>query len=716
MATTEAKSAIRLKFFEMLFGTAKGYVCFATTDPRAPKATFIQKFFEWPKESLKAENWILKVEPNHNVYFCATLFEKQERKKENCLPTNLLWADLDSVNPDTLEIPAPIVIQSSPGRWQALWRMTTQVPPIQAQEYSRRIAYTVGADKSGWDITQLLRIPLTTNFKYDPPAFIELERCLEATAKPLLFDQLSGEKSSIEIPEIALDCKSILYKYMTQLDANFLADFTYEPDLDDSWSEHIWRVIHKCFYAGMSIEETFTVANDAACNKYARDGRPIEHLWRDVLKASHEHQFPIGEINELLMMPMLVESKHSDTFLDTYREWATGTTDAVPDFHELCILIILSAIVSMSVKIETDLDDPISPNLWGMILGASSRTRKTTAMRKAMSFLLEIDPQIMVASEATSEGLLDRVSQRERKSSLMHRDEVSGMFDSIKYRDYMSGFQETVSGLYDAPPIYTRQLRRESFVIENPRFLILCGGVKERVFASITDRNVTSGFLPRFLIVTGEAQQERRRIGLAKEDGKEKRRIILDFIADLYQVYACQVEQHIGGTKMMTDPSYTAKFTQEAIDKWNDFNDLLQDTAEDSLIRDLAEPTFVRLGMSMMKTAVIFAAIRQKPGAYVSSSPSIIVEIEDVLNAAWYVQKWGKHSVELIINAGKSLDERKIEDIVDFIGNKPGALRMEIMRRFKLTAREADQLMQTIEQRGLVRKEQRHRGHAYWIT
>ena len=40
----------------------------------------------------------------------------------------------------------------------------------------------------------------------------------------------------------------------------------------------------------MSTEETFAVALDAKCNKYARDGRPLEHLWRDVVKAGLEYQ------------------------------------------------------------------------------------------------------------------------------------------------------------------------------------------------------------------------------------------------------------------------------------------------------------------------------------------------------------------------------------------------------------------------------------------
>src|SRR5688572_2302265 len=99
--TIQAKSEIRLKFFELIFQDYEGYLCIATTEPKAPKTTFKQKFFEWPKQYKAVENFILSVEQKHNVYFCVNLLTKQERRKENCVPTDVLWADLDDANPDS---------------------------------------------------------------------------------------------------------------------------------------------------------------------------------------------------------------------------------------------------------------------------------------------------------------------------------------------------------------------------------------------------------------------------------------------------------------------------------------------------------------------------------------------------------------------------------------------------------------------------------------
>lgn len=691
-----------------------GYLCIATTNPGAPKATFTQQFFEWPRENKRVENHILKVERKHNVYFCVNLLEKMERKKDNCLPTDLVWADLDTVNPDVItKIPPPIAWRSSPGKWQAIWRMTTPIPPFQAEEYSRRIAYFIGADKSGWDLGQLLRVPLTTNFKYDPPAFIEIERALEVTAKPLLFESIPStvEKSEEPIPKQGgeLNLDGILYKYRPLLNRTpFGALFTQEPQ--DDWSSILWHLLHVCFKVGMSSEEVFTVAREAKCNKYDRDGRPIQHLWNDVLKAAKAHDSDASS-RSLVQMPILVDEPFSETFVDQYRKWAMEATDAIPDFHNLCALIGLSALVSNSVRVETSAG-VIVPNLWGLILGDSTLTRKTTAMRLIVEYLVAMDKTLILATDATAEGLLQGLSLRPNKASIFHRDEVSGLFDNMARKDYMAGMQETLTALYDVPPLYTKTLAKQTIIIESPSFIFLCGGVPDRVYASTNESFVLSGFLPRFLVSFGEAEiDDRRPLGPPTQHGTELRPAIFNKFADLYEIYGSDVETKIGGEKLLMPPRYIAQLTDEAWMKNAEYENLLLRAAEQSLISNLALPTFDRLSRSILKIAVILGAIRQKP-----QQGRLRIEEGDVINAAWYAQKWGENSISLIVNAGKGEHEKFLERIYECIVMNPGILRSTLMRRFHMDSKIATIVLQSLEERGMIRKEQRGRGMAFWAT
>src|SRR5215831_10368230 len=708
----DAKSEIRSKFFDLLYGANEGYLCIATSDPVAPKARFQQKFFEWPKESVRVENYILQVERKHNVYFCVNLLEKMERKKENCLPTDLVWADLDEVNPESIvRIPPPIFWESSPARWQAIWRMSTPVPPFQAEEYSRRIAYLIGADKSGWDLGQLLRVPFTHNFKYQPPALIELRRALETTAKPLLFEAIP---STIEAPgepmpeqDVDLNLDAVLYKYRPLLNKTYFgALFTQEPD--DDWSSILWRLLHVCFKVGMTAEEVFVVAHEAKCNKYARDGRPIEHLWRDVLKAGEAHHKTAGD-EVLLQMPVLVEEPYSRTFVDEYREWADEVTDAVPDFHNLCLFVGMSALVSASVRLETSFGT-IVPNLWGLIMGDSTLTRKTTAMRMVTDFLVNMDHELLAANEGTSEGLLQALSERPNKASIFFKDEVSMLFDGMSRKDYMAGMQETLTALYDSPPYYKKKLANRSITIEQPSFIFLAGGVTDRIYASVSESFVLSGFLPRFLISLGEEDEDRyRTLGPPTDRGTSLRPAIFHKFADIFEVYSSEVETKIAGQKVLMPPRYIAKLTPEAWAKNGEYERKLNKAAKSSPIRGLALPTFERLSRSIVKMAVVLACMRQKPVQGI-----VTVEEGDIINAAWYAQKWGEDAIILMVNAGKGTHEKFLDKVCEFIEENPGVLRSVIMRRFHLDSKVMTAVIITLEERGMIRKERRGAGFAFW--
>jgi hypothetical protein len=723
-STRVAKSEQRLKFFETLFGDTEGILCTATTDPRAPKATFAQQYWDWPRECKRVENFFLRVERRDNVYFCVNLLTKRERKKENCQPTDLLWADLDSVNPDAInDYPPPIVLRSSPGRWQGIWRMSTKISPFQAEDYSRRLAYHLGADKSGWDLGQLLRVPLTVNWKYNTPVQVELQRLSEITAEPAIFEILNadvglkGSSSEEDMPGIdeILESEQIIYKYGSLLEKTpFLSFFTQDPEEDADWSSILWRLLHVCLRVGMSTEETFAVALDAKCNKYARDGRPLEHLWRDVLKAGGEYQRVDNGANPI-EMPHLVDEddpRITETFLDTYREWATEATDAVADFHDISILTVLSAIVSSSVKLATS-SKPITPNIWGIIIGESTITRKTTAMSMAIEFLHTLDPDLIVATDGSAEGLLGSLASRPNRASMFYRDEISGLFDSMNKKEYLAGLKETFTKLYDVPSIERRVLRKETIVIEAPAFVILCGGVPDGINSATNESFVTSGFLPRFIVVSGDASPEDRRPLTAPTTNVDtKKAEILNKLADIYEVYATDVKQKIGGQVIFMPPLYNAKMTDDAWKLNAQFDRAFLDAGHESLIRGIGLPTMERLGRSLLKVGIILAAIRQKP----DEKGEILVEEYDLVNAATYIQRWGHHSIDLILNVGKGNNERHYEKIVSFIASKPGVLKSTIMNAHRLSAMEAANILQTLEERGLIRSERRGRGFAYWIT
>ena len=86
------------------------------------------------------------------------------------MPSQYAWVDLDEVIPGKLRYRPTIAIQTSPGRYQGLWKFDR---PLLKSLRKGLNDYCKG-DKGGWMLTKVLRVPGTKNYKYDPPASVKL--------------------------------------------------------------------------------------------------------------------------------------------------------------------------------------------------------------------------------------------------------------------------------------------------------------------------------------------------------------------------------------------------------------------------------------------------------------------------------------------------------------------------------------------------------------
>jgi hypothetical protein len=147
-----------------VFGDERGLL--AICHPDGPE--FRTHFFNYPTAVDSAAEWILeKAQEGHETYFCAHLLTEPRRIKENATQVHALWGDLDGAEVPEDEISPTAVVQSSPGRFHCYWRLTDPIPPQAAELLNKRLALEIGADPSGFDLTQLLRAPGTANYKYE---------------------------------------------------------------------------------------------------------------------------------------------------------------------------------------------------------------------------------------------------------------------------------------------------------------------------------------------------------------------------------------------------------------------------------------------------------------------------------------------------------------------------------------------------------------------
>jgi hypothetical protein len=153
-----------------VYARERGVLCVVDTGEAG--GPWNHTYFNYPKTATEAAEWALKKSSaGRTVYFCAHLLYKAKRNKENATAIACLYADLDGSAVPQGQLSPSALVESSPGRYHAYWRLVDSIPPTIAENLNNRLALAIGADASGFDLSQVLRLPGTINRKpeYDEP-------------------------------------------------------------------------------------------------------------------------------------------------------------------------------------------------------------------------------------------------------------------------------------------------------------------------------------------------------------------------------------------------------------------------------------------------------------------------------------------------------------------------------------------------------------------
>lgn len=282
-----------IEFLDLIWGETKGFAFLPYKGSRWVET----KAFSWPSEREKVEAHIERHQNDKDLYYCPNLFSKAERRKEYVQPLRWLYADLDAADPRKIDLRPSIAVQSSPGRHQALWRLSRPLSPEKHEAYNRRLTYAVRADKGGWDLTQVLRIPGSRNHKYPGRVVVRLRwsdsEKFSLTKVKSFLDGVESNLEDLHLPETvdlllpAESAEAIRKRIWQQLDGRgrrLLSDTVPEGDR----SAALWELECRLLEAGLRPEEVFVVCKDSVWNKFSGRRDADIQLWREVQKA-HLH-------------------------------------------------------------------------------------------------------------------------------------------------------------------------------------------------------------------------------------------------------------------------------------------------------------------------------------------------------------------------------------------------------------------------------------------
>ena len=246
---------------------------------------WVDECFQWMEHNtvMPWVNAMLRKYEGWDTYFCPTPFTEPKRQSQFVKSTNLLWSDIDDGDPNLLK-PSILWKSGSKGHTQGIWFVNKDLAPIKTAQLNKGIAGFLGADPSGYDLSQVLRLPGTTNWKTKAGRPVEL---VHWTEKKYLVSKLQqyadktatiSEYESHKVPK-KLERSVLLKRMNKRLRAKLEID-----DCEDR-STQLYGLIPALTAAGFTPEEIFWLLKGTYLGKhYKSDSKMIDDIHRTIKK------------------------------------------------------------------------------------------------------------------------------------------------------------------------------------------------------------------------------------------------------------------------------------------------------------------------------------------------------------------------------------------------------------------------------------------------
>lgn len=170
--------------------------------------------------------------------------------------------------------------------------LKTALDPTELAKLNQQVTYFTEADKGGWSLTKVLRIPGTVSHKRETPAQVKLLwfdtsiKYNASTVHTLVKDVTTPPSSDADVKDLKLPSATpsrILRRH--KVSARIRKMYKAKEARGDR-SERLWLLENLLLKAGLSPEETLVVVRATVWNKYKGQRREVPQLWTEINKAA----------------------------------------------------------------------------------------------------------------------------------------------------------------------------------------------------------------------------------------------------------------------------------------------------------------------------------------------------------------------------------------------------------------------------------------------
>ena len=362
-----------------------------------------------------------------------------------------------------------------------------------------------------------------------------------------------------------------------------------------------------------------------------------------------------------------------DHFVSKYLAYAGHMTDAAGEYHEAAAMILLASLTRGMKANLAAFPGGLKTNLYLLLAGPSTRSRKSTAQRIALDLLDAVLPQTKLPARITTEAMVYLLAEKRGMPSTWAPDELGVLLAQIYRRDFLRGLEELMLTLY-AGDDYTYATVKDTVTVREPHLSILGAATPESVAASGPGA-MMGGLLPRFGIVLPATMPTPRPAGAAVDLSTPRNELVTLLRAVLAATQSPGVDHEV-------------KFGTEALAMLN--------VAESGLTSKLHT---ARLPAMLYKVAALSALSRAEAHTAVNAA--------DAASAVAVVGRWAKGAANLQPylrrNAGDQSFEHTVGAVLEALDALGGiSARWQVAREVRVQKRVLDNIEATLQDRGLL--------------
>jgi hypothetical protein len=384
----------------------------------------------------------------------------------------------------------------------------------------------------------------------------------------------------------------------------------------------------------------------------------------------------------------------AEHFVSRLIRYAAERTDAAHEYHEAAALVGLAAATpGLRVRLGP-YPRGLPTNLYVLLIGESTRSRKSTSSEIAQDLHLRALPRHRLPDLVSPEGFTEELAAHPDDGTVWYLDEFGGLLDKLHHAKYLAGLREALLTLYGGPERYRLQRHskrikggatvEDADQVDRPHLSIL-GATTPAVFQILEPADVLSGLLPRFAIVMPGSKPARKPFYALSTGDEIERNALVKWLQGLHEWARTQAQ----GVDMAPDGLHILDTFAAQIES-------LAATSSDH-IKVMLE----RLSPMAIKVAILAAA--GHPG--VVGADRLIVTAEDARAAIHVCGRWQASALSFANRVGESRFERNLQRCLQVMEMRPRLGRRIIARSTHLDKKTLDLVEATLVDRGEINVE-----------